>query len=132
MEHQCSECKTSYSTLSNLRKHVTKFHPEDISQLAPLRYKKSSQSSNIKCNICEKTFNHTQSLRKHAKMHDSQQTLPNKDLKKTKKCPLCDFSDLFKNKLLEHFQNLHEIELCLHNLTFSSMDEFNQWKSKYS
>ncbi|XP_060522906.1 uncharacterized protein LOC132699931 isoform X1 [Cylas formicarius] len=129
MKFECSECQTFFSKLSNLRKHARKFHPKEVTKLAPLRYKKCSpDSDNIGCKLCDKVFLRKNSLNRHIKtMHH--ETLV-KITRVTKKCALCDYRDIIKKNLIIHYESVHEIRLKWHQLMFSTMDEFNQWKTQ--
>lgn len=143
MGFQCVVCHINFSSISNLRKHVRKFHPEDVSKVVPLKYKRSlSEGSDFQCKICNKTFIHKKTLQRHVKVHgdagisidgtSSRRTKTNEanSSKYSKKCPLCPYYGLNRKDLLQHFKHFHQIELALKNLTFVSIEDFNQWKGK--
>ncbi|CAH1114710.1 unnamed protein product [Psylliodes chrysocephalus] len=59
----CITCKKTFSTYSNFRIHVKRFHPDKLDEIAPT---KSFHIAAV-CNECGKTFSKYSNLTKHVK-----------------------------------------------------------------
>lgn len=72
MENKCERCLKIFSDISNLRKHVKKFHPNETLTLG--KYKEP-QVYSYSCNYCDKHFTHKHHYRFHLNKHESGQNI---------------------------------------------------------
>jgi KRAB domain-containing zinc finger protein len=65
---QCEYCNTSYQTKTGLRLHQTKHHTKSTTKMN-LKKHHISESYQLECNICHKTFKTKVTLHLHKKLH---------------------------------------------------------------
>lgn len=112
----CQICVKEFFKVSNLRRHVKRFHPEIFKPLPKKQFA-------FTCDVCSKNFSYIRNYRCHVKNHD-----PNPPRTKImKKCPLCAFVSQ-KTELYEHFKKIHNIKLATEQLRFADCDSFMKWK----
>ena len=90
----------------------------------------SDPNSKVKCNVCEKIFQHKLQLWGHRKVHRGKQTCTNcgkeiagsssmsnhiKSCKKVQnfKCTICDFKTSRNHSLLDHLRKMHTVALTM-------------------
>ncbi|KAL3273751.1 hypothetical protein HHI36_015179 [Cryptolaemus montrouzieri] len=128
MEHDtyCHKCKREYSGVSNLRRHIKKFHP-DIPP--PYQEKKNYPFT---CEECGKNFSYMRNFKSHKKSHlPPDQVVEFNKAKIKKKCPICAYSDWDRRGLLHHFIKAHDLVILPEHKEFPNFDEFLQWKKEY-
>ncbi|XP_044762128.1 uncharacterized protein LOC123319303 [Coccinella septempunctata] len=131
-KYMCNVCQSSYSNISNLRKHLRKFHPEILSDVAPLL--KDYTNFKYLCDLCPKKFNCVRNFKYHQRKCHPEFAQPCKRTQKRikpNKCPLCDFEDTERKKLLEHFKDKHDIEVSMSPVDVHNLDEFSKWKESF-
>ncbi|XP_044758430.1 uncharacterized protein LOC123316424 isoform X2 [Coccinella septempunctata] len=112
----CQICVKEFFKVSNLRRHIKRFHPESFQPLPKKQFA-------FTCDVCGKNFSYIRNYRCHLKTHD-----PNAPSSKVmKKCPLCAFLSE-KAELYEHFEKDHDIRLITEQLNFDDTDSFLKWK----
>jgi hypothetical protein len=119
----CLNCKKTFSNPSNLKKHLKKFHTDEIKE----------KVYHFSCEICGR---HKKNLVYHVKTHnsrfpDSPDVVDKTDKKPSKisnKCPMCNFTVCLKD-LLNHFKEVHDIIIQEKKMQFPSNEEFSQWKN---
>uniref|UniRef100_A0A1B0DP89 Zinc finger protein n=1 Tax=Phlebotomus papatasi TaxID=29031 RepID=A0A1B0DP89_PHLPP len=90
--HECPHCGLGFVTLHHLQCHL-----------------ESHEGNTLKCSLCSKEFNRTQSLQKHLKIHKAEYE---------HKCSKCDMTFPFKFYLKQHelkHENIrpHKCTICL-------------------
>ncbi|XP_045468446.1 zinc finger protein Xfin-like isoform X2 [Harmonia axyridis] len=152
--NSCDICKRSFSDRKNLRKHIKKFHPDKLEELAPL---KTFECAAI-CEMCAKTFVRNSALMQHIRKYHADKLDPKKYTYKCDKC-LNHFSHarnlnhhmklihqenssglkcilcsndtaLKKSDLIKHFRTVHAVNIVMESLQFSSLEEFEIWKKQ--
>ncbi|KAJ8956144.1 hypothetical protein NQ314_006770, partial [Rhamnusium bicolor] len=121
----CAECAKTFSSGTNLRQHVRKFHPTKCAELAP--FKTSGKVFKFPCDTCSKRFNDKRNLTAHKrKFHD---LLPKTEAKSAVCiCPLCS-RKVAKDQFETHMHYLHDLPLIKENIEFPSYDYFIKWKN---
>ncbi|KAK9885211.1 hypothetical protein WA026_010716 [Henosepilachna vigintioctopunctata] len=128
MEHDtyCHVCKREYSGVSNLRRHIKKFHPN-----IPPPYQEKKDYP-FTCEECGKNFSYMRNFKSHKKSHlPPDQVVEFSKSKIRKQCPLCDFSEWDRRRLLYHFREAHDLIILPEHLEFPNLEEFLQWKKSY-
>ncbi|XP_059612188.1 zinc finger protein 391-like [Phlebotomus argentipes] len=74
--HECSQCGLAFVTLNHLQYHM-----------------ESHEENNLRCSLCSKQFNRSQSLQKHLKVHKAEHE---------HKCSRCNMSFPFRFQLKQH------------------------------
>lgn len=131
-KYMCNVCSSSYSNISNLRKHLRKFHPEILSDVAPLL--KDYTSFKYLCDLCPKKFNCIRNFKYHQRKCHPDFAQPLKQTQKhikINKCPLCTFENTERKKLLDHFKNEHDIEVSMSPVDVKNLEEFSKWKDSF-
>ncbi|KAB0804500.1 hypothetical protein PPYR_01470 [Photinus pyralis] len=106
----CEICKVTFSKQSNLRAHVKKFHPDQLTKLAPYKTYKSAAV----CNGCEKSFVKYSNLVQHVKrFHPDREAELTKAKKYTHECDKC-------KKHFSHLKNLNSHNKGHHSESSSS------------
>ncbi|CAH0554828.1 unnamed protein product [Brassicogethes aeneus] len=119
----CAECSSVFSTRSNLKKHVKKFHPDQIkAYFVPRKF-------TYTCKTCGHGFTHRRNYICHARKHDSSAFADEViKSKHPKKCPRCDFKHSYAKKMHEHFKEDHDFEVVEKDLEFSCEKDLLQWR----
>lgn len=141
-QHVCGACKNQYRTLSNLRKHNTKFHPDTV---VPLRYN-GSQNKPFNCSRCEKCYHNKDSLKRYIKTHHknindedkenataTETTTATVTTINSKICSLCSRCYNFTSKMLAHFKDIHELPIRCEQFSFLSLEMCSEsviWKMR--
>ncbi|XP_045476865.1 uncharacterized protein LOC123682343 [Harmonia axyridis] len=128
MEHDtyCHECKREYSGVSNLRRHIKKFHPE-----IPPPYQEKKDYP-FTCEECGKNFSYMRNFKSHRKSHlPPDQVVEYNKAKIKKRCPICEYSDWDRRGLFHHFREEHEIVILPEHKDFADFDSFLEWKKLY-
>lgn len=125
MKVNCTECDNNFKNVWNLKRHVSRKHPDKISQLVPQTYK---NKSNYKwsCDVCGKNFNSKYHIKYHKRTHGSAPSAQNN--LNSYKCPLCYYKHSSKKLLIIHFQETHNIEIVSESSEFDTRNDFNLWK----
>ncbi|KAL1488526.1 hypothetical protein ABEB36_014991 [Hypothenemus hampei] len=131
----CNECGNNFHNMSNLRRHIRQFHQNKLQDLAPLHRKQSSNFL-FTCAVCGKNFNKKNHLQFHMKTHNFTSNTVSKTNNKNnedgkKKCPMfCGYTTSSSKSILDHLSTNHNIPINSQELVFSTMQEFEAWKSK--
>ena len=72
----CSVCKQTFKRFADLRKHVKKFHLQELDKIAPLPIK----SYPFQCQYCRKNFSEERNLTMHLKTHKESKYINNSNL----------------------------------------------------
>ena len=107
VKYKCPECDSETNDKSNLLKHMKTIHFQELSKCPTcrkefknisLRYYHECQRSY--CDQCEKSFIHSNGLRRHIEMkHNGNKKYP---------CPHCDYKAGQKTHLRRHFIFKHQ------------------------
>ena len=87
-----------------------------------------STENNFVCDKCENSYARKDSLKRHyATIH--KETFNDDNVTKTQ-CihPGCNEKFFHKSKMVEHMQKVHNTNISIENLSFTSMGEFLSWK----
>ena len=115
MAHQCNICKASFSTKSNLTRHVTCVHDKKKKKkhrcpgglLLDDKKERKESEENYHCHRCRKTFNRTDHLKRHFDAYH----VPD-DLRPRFYCPRegCEAAFTQSCNLNRHLKSVHEEE----------------------
>ncbi|KAK9878946.1 hypothetical protein WA026_003767 [Henosepilachna vigintioctopunctata] len=131
-KYKCYVCESSYSNISNLRKHLRKFHPEKLSDIAPLL--KDNTNFKYPCDQCSKKFNCIRNFKYHQRKCHPDIAQPITRISKPSKinkCPLCSFGNPERKMLLHHFKEEHDIEVTMKPVEVTTPEEFFKWKDSF-
>lgn len=117
----CKECKCTFTTKFSLKRHYARKHPSKLQNL------EITNNFKFKCSLCNKQFNHNYHLRFHLKSVHA--ITSNEEAQKFHHCPLCE-EQLKKSAVNNHLESKHGFVPQTEVFSFSSYDEFNQWKLK--
>ncbi|XP_044749811.1 uncharacterized protein LOC123310409 [Coccinella septempunctata] len=129
MASLCYKCGKVFSNISSLRRHARNFHRDEATEIAPNLYKNAAKY-NYNCH-CGKNFSDINNFTNHQKIHGGDSSSGSGTYQsKNKKCPLCNELFTFKNEILKHFEEFHELVIKSSTLKFNSQDEFFVWKNE--
>ncbi|XP_050505739.1 zinc finger and BTB domain-containing protein 41-like [Diabrotica virgifera virgifera] len=147
---KCEICNKTFVSMSNFRTHIKLKHPDDVEKLDP------GAKPSAKCNVCNKSID-KRYMTKHLKLKhpELEETLPSTSKKiydctlchkkfdtlqaslkhnhkrlKMLRCSLCEYENPSQEKLISHMKMLHSIDINSQNLTFDSVEKFEQWKAE--
>lgn len=124
---ECKECNVSFATTSSLRRHVKRVHGNGkINELAPMSYK-SSTLYKYSCGSCGKNFNKQKHLAYHVKKYHTALPTTSTCSAVVKNCPMCHFQNSQKSILIQHFQQVHQIDIK-QNIFEIPWESFEKWK----
>lgn len=89
---------------------------------------KNPDNFKLTCHLCGRNYNIERSYRYHLKsVHGTEcENVRNSE----KKCPLCNFKNLTRAKLLSHFVSEHSVPIQNETMVFESLEKAMEWKEK--
>lgn len=92
--------------------------------------KKKESVERLMCTKCNDTFSRKDNLKRHFLRHHKEEYVDNKVNKTKCLYPGCHKQFYHKNKMLEHLEQGHGVELKMEHLEFRSFEDFYQWKQE--
>lgn len=116
----CVSCKKSFTTQSNLGRHMRYLHKDQVFLSAVKQIKKPLKFT---CETCNKGWSHKKNFNIHLrKYHGASPITPGHS------CAICKNAFGSKN-INQHLETEHEIDLKYENHEFATFEEFSKWKS---
>lgn len=145
-KYTCTMCNIHFYTYHRLKHHNTTKHQTLLEfKCNRCDFKSESKDEHLlhlkthmrnlrkngepcKCTICGLMLTEQSSIKNHIKIFHQK-----KETDFTRVCPLCLFTTntLNKTRIYNHFQNYHEMTLRWDHFFFSSLQEFEAWKTSH-
>ncbi|XP_065202653.1 uncharacterized protein LOC135832998 [Planococcus citri] len=119
----CNLCDKSFSSNSNLRKHLKNIHFQSSTSIREQVPRKKEGNFKYVCSECPKSFNSLKNFKYHNQVHNQDSSLRVKVVQ----CPLCVFKGN-STEISKHFSDEHQILYEVENLEFDTWNTFMSWK----